>query len=435
MELELSVKHGLYLSPILLQSMEILQMTAQELSEYIDSQLQENPVLERVESCKNKSGQNTHMPISGGFPDDFSRLENLPSYTEESLQDHLMAQIKEVSETPGIYKGAKYIIYALSDSGYLEESLEEISKKTKLPYEILEKSLSLVQGLEPAGIAARNLSESLCLQLRRMNETGLPFVIAEKYLPAVAVGKYNDMAKKLFASVEDIVSACEIIRSLDPRPGSAFSGQKRTEYIIPDIEVYRNENGLNIKINDSFLPTLGIDEYYRELYRISTDPEVKNYLSPHLNRARWLIHSIAQREKTLMTCMSLILSLQEEFFLRGPGYLKPMTLSIIAEKAGVHESTVSRALRGKYLRCDFGIMPISRLFTRSVGESGVSRERVKAIIAELVASEDGKKPLSDQKICQILGEQGIEISRRAVNKYRCELGIPSTHVRRSRDTE
>ena len=221
---------------------------------------------------------------------------------------------------------------------------------------------------------------------------------------------------------------------MNPQPGTGFAARENLTYINPDIFVVSFHDHFELLTNDYFFPKLHLSGYYKDLMGETEDQEVKEYLTDKVRQAKWVVRSIEQRRSTLMSCAECILDTQEAFFRKGPGHLVPMGLADVAAKLGVHESTVSRAIKDKYIQCSQGVYPLSYFFSRSLGpaqgEAGATPDAAKALLKKLVAEEDKKKPLSDQKLCLLMAEQGCQLSRRTVAKYRDELGIPSTTGRK-----
>ena len=275
------------------------------------------------------------------------------------------------------------------------------------------------------------------LQLRRRKEdSALALKIAEGYLDPLSKNRYGCIAKALGVTQEEVHAACDVIRGLNPRPGSGFAARENLIYINPDIFVVNFPDHFELLTNDYYFPSLRISSYYCRMLRDSEDKEVKDYLTDKVRQAKWVVHSIEQRRSTLLQCAQHILELQEDFFRRGPGHLRPMSLADVAQRVGVHESTVSRTVKDKYLQCASGVYPLSYFFSRSLGNaSGASGEAASpdaatALLKKLIAGEDKRKPLSDQKLCELMEREGCTLSRRTVAKYRDELNIPSTTGRR-----
>lgn len=454
MELSMSMKQTQTLSPQMMQSMEILQMGAQELLEYIEDQVQENPVLEveeqyaaqdesailqrKLEWLESTDSQNRVYHQQDSEDDGRDPISNYGNAdeTEENLYLYVLSQLEGMDLAPEVMEAGWFLVESLNQNGWLDEPLEDLAAQMKKPLSLFEEALAVVQRLEPAGVGARNLSECLMLQLRRREGEGLAMQIAKDYLDPLSKNHYGLIAKALGCTQEQVYAACETIRSLNPRPGSGFAARENLAYINPDIFVVKFPDHFEILTNDYFFPRLNVSGYYCRMLKDSGDAEVKDYLVNKVRQAKWVCRSITQRRSTLLQCAECILELQEDFFRRGPGYLKPMSLADIAEKVGVHESTVSRTMRDKYLQCASGVYPLGYFFSRSLGrhpgsaEEGLSPDAAKALLKQFIAEEDVRKPLSDQKLCELLGEEGCVLSRRTVAKYRDELGIPSTTGRR-----
>ena len=435
------------------RTMEILQMGSQELLEYIQETLQENPVLESEERRQPEESpedallrrklewlESTDVQNRWYHQEDAQDLSDLTVGAvgadpgEESLYYYLRSQIQFETLPKPLAAAVRCVLESLSGNGYLDDPIADLATHAGVDEKTMERAVELVQALEPAGVGARNLSECLCLQLTRRGETGLPLTIADRYLEAMSKDHYNLIARETGASREDIQAACKVIRSLNPRPGAGFAPREALGYITPDLVVVSFEDHFEILSNAYYFPSLKVSSYYQQLMRSTDESQVKDYLTNKVRQAKWVVNSVEQRRSTLMACANCIVERQESFFRRGPGHLRPMTLADVAQALEVHESTVSRAVKDKYLQCAHGVFPLGYFFSRALptgsGGDSVSAEQAKSAIKKLIAAEDKKKPLSDQKLCQLLTEQGIEISRRTVAKYRDELGISSTSGRK-----
>lgn len=454
MELNLTVKQSQTLSPQMIQSMKVLQMGSQELMEFISEVAQENPVLEASEQKETEFTalrKKLEWLESTDRQDRYyqkqdSEQENDPlihyggvEAREENLYYDLKSQVQALELPADVTAAVRLIVESLNGRGYLDDSLEELAEDFRLDLPLLERALTVVQSLEPAGIGARSLGECLILQLRRLpGDTTLAQTIAEQHLNALARNRYPLIARALGAEVEQVREACELIRTLNPKPGTGFSDREQPSYIVPDLFVDAFSDHFELSANDEFFPTLKLSSYYKGLMTETQDEEVKEYLTSKVRQAKWVVKSIEQRRSTLMSCAECILEKQEPFFHWGRGHLVPMSLNDVAETLGIHESTVSRAIRGKYIQCRHGVYPLSYFFSRSLGgeaaDGGLSTpDAAKNLLKKLVSEEDKRKPLSDQKLCTMMAEQGCQISRRTVAKYRDELGIASTAGRKSYD--
>ena len=458
MELSMSMKQTQTLSPQMMQSMEILQMGSQELLEYIQDQVQENPVLEmeekygkgddtavlqrKLEWLESTDAQNRYYHQQDTEDDEKDPISNYGTVDEreENLYLYVLSQLEVMDLEPELLPVGRFLVESLNQNGWLDESVEDLAEELGKPVEEVEKALAAVQSLEPAGVGARNLSECLVLQLQRRHEDSeLAIRIARDYLDPLSKSRYGLIAKSLGVCQEEVRTACDLIRTLNPRPGGGFAARENLVYINPDLFVVNFPDHFELLTNDYFFPDLNISGYYCRMLKSTEDHEVKDYLMGKVRQAKWVVHSIEQRRSTLLRCAECILELQEEFFRRGPGHLKPMCLADIAQKVGVHESTVSRTVRDKYLQCASGVYPLSYFFSRSLGapaarpgteENTSSPDFAKALLKKLIGGEDKHKPLSDQKLCERMAREGCELSRRTVAKYRDELGIPSTTGRK-----
>ena len=454
-ELNMSMKQTQTLSPQMMQSMEILQMGSQELLEYIENQVQENPVLEmeekygsqdeaavlqrKLEWLESTDTQNRvyhQQDTEDDGKDPISNYGNADE-TEENLYLYVLSQLQVMELPPEVLAAGRFLVESLNQNGWLDEPLEDLAVQMERPMEVVEQALAVVQSLEPAGVGARNLSECLVLQLQRRHEdSGLAIAIARDHLEALSKNRYGLIAKALGVTQEEVYAACEVIRSLNPRPGSGFAARENLTYINPDIFVVNFPDHFEILTNDYFFPSLNVSSYYCRMLKDSEDSEVKEYLMGKVRQAKWVVRSIEQRRSTLMECAKCILDKQEPFFRKGPGHLVPLSLADIAACVGVHESTVSRAVKDKYIQCSMGVYPLSYFFSRGLGAGASggcdcsSPDAAKALLKKLIAGEDRRKPLSDQKLCDMMNAQGCALSRRTVAKYRDELNIPSTTGRK-----
>lgn len=444
------------LSPQMLQSMEILQMGSQELLEYIEEAVQENPVLEVDEATAGQDSfeltrrklewlESTDLQNRSYYQqdsdEDGDHLSNCGGVEsgEEDLYRYIFSQLHLLPLPPDLMRAAEFVVESLDPNGWLDEDNAALAAAHGCAEGLMAQAVETVQELEPAGVAARDLVECLRLQLeRRGEEEGLARDIVDGYLDALAKNRLNLIAKELKADLDEVREACDLVRSLNPRPATGFSAREHLTYINPDIIVVSFSDHFELLTNDYFFPTLHMSGYYQGLLKESDDGEVREYLSTKLRQAKWVVRSIEQRRSTLMDCAQCILRRQEDFFRRGAGHLVPMSLSDIAGELGVHESTVSRAVKDKYIQCSVGVYPLNYFFSRGLtnaapggGEGNpASPDFAKALLKRLVGEEDPRKPLSDQKLCEAMERAGCAIARRTVAKYRDELGIPGASGRK-----
>lgn len=445
MNLELSLKQTLKLTPQMLQSMEVLQMSTQELADYIQDLVQMNPAAELTEPAaqSDESEEMWRRLQSLADADHQNRQYLSPDREEldplarvgtdgglgETLVLHLTRQLERSHASTLVLRAAQFLCACLDENGYLRDELEDLSQASRLPLSALEQGLHLIQSLDPAGVGARDLSQCLALQLQRQGETGPALEIVLHHLERLGRKQYHAIAQEMGISQKEVLRAQSLIQELDPRPGAAFASRDETSYLVPDLVVIQDEHGLTVAYQDSYLPGLHLSGYYCKLQKQSADPEVKQYLTDKIKQAQWAIQAVEQRRSTLLSCAQVIVRRQEGFFRPG-GHLSPLRLADVAQELFIHESTVSRAIREKYLQCSRGVYPLSFFFSREGGTEGTSVHQIKERLRQLVDREDKKHPLSDQKLCEQLEAEGCAISRRTVAKYRDELGIPSASGRK-----
>ena len=456
MDLTLTLSQKLTLSQRMLLSAEILQMSSQELVEYIKEMAVENPVVEVEEPAANGDGlELLRKKLDWLSADDeqnktYYRQEkdeskqdmwNFRELAGETLEEHLKAQLAMLNLSKRQRAMGEYLIESLDANGYLDEDLEEMAKRLKIPREDLQEALDTIRGMDPMGVGARDLADCLCLQATRLGiENPLVFQIIRRELTTLGKNQLHTIAKHLKTTLEEVVDAVSLIKTLNPKPGNSFSGTRTLEYITPDVLVAETENGREIILNDYFYPRVSISGYYREIVKDEAAAEAKDYINDKIRQAEWAMKCISKRNSTLTRTLEVILELQQDFFDQGPGHLHPMRLYDVAERIGMHESTVSRAVRDKYLQCKWGVFPLSAFFPigvsarcqEDIGEHDeVTPEYIKKKLKCLVDTEDKNAPLSDRLLAEQLNEQGISISRRTVTKYRESMGIPGIGGRKA----
>lgn len=451
--LSLEQTQKLIMTQELQQAIKILQLSSLELKEYIRQQLETNPLIEeKEEDMEPFSGDDGEDMISkliknlsygdynsgeysysGDSENDFSFENYVPSHT--TLKDHLLFQL-HITVLPDRQREiGEYIIESLNGNGYLTTDIREIAEAFNTDDAEIEKVLSVIQTFDPAGVACRDLRECLLLQLdARGIEDPLVREIIENHLASLGDKKFNQIARDLNISTAEVQRVCDIIKTLEPKPGRAFQNSGDVKYITPDVVVRQISDEFVVLVNDSAAPRLMINSYYRNILSSCQDqPGISRYISGKLEAALWLIKSIEQRRMTLYKVVNAIVEYQREFFRIGVKGLKPLTLKDIASKIGVHESTVSRATSGKYVQTPRGIFELKFFFSSGVSSAcgeGVSSESVKEMLKGIIDGEDPHSPVSDQRITDILNSRGINISRRTVAKYRDELGIVSSSRRK-----
>ena len=437
-QLKTELRQELKLTPQLLQSMEVLQMTSQELLEYIGRMAEENPLLDQsdpperdYEALRRQAGW-----IDGGvgratFLHEEGGMEAGQADRElESLSAFLRDQLHRLRLAKPLKALCDYLAELVDEDGYLaQEDLDGLCGM-KIPQALVDQALETLQGLDPPGVGARSLSECLLLQLsRREGADPVAMDVAARFLPELGRKHYAAIAQKLGVEVQAVRAAERVISGLEPHPGRAFQGAEPTVYIRPDVFVAELEGDLKVILNDYYLPRVSVNDYYLRLLKESDDRETRDYLRQKLQQAKWLLENLERRGGTLRRCAEAALEAQRPFFSGEAGELSPMTLTALAERLELHPSTVSRAVRGKYLQCRRGTYPLRWFFSRPVS-GGVSRQAAKRTLLMLVKEEDPRKPLSDQALCGLLASRGIFVARRTVAKYRMELGVGSSAARK-----
>lgn len=441
-DLTIEQTQKLALTPELIQAIQILQFSNQELDSYVQEQLLMNPV---IETAGDKPAEEFDLPdperVESSYRGEYRReTRNQQPYerhvtNDVTLTEHLMFQLQFAPLCASRRKAGRYIIESLDDNGYLTQSREELAEALDIRSEELEKVLDVIHTFEPAGVGAEDLRECLLIQLESQGRLTEPKrrVISE-FLEDMASNRLSAIARKLGTDTEHIQRIADEIRTLDPKPGRAFASQDETRYITPDVFVEKEDGEYHVIINEGSVPHLMVSSYYRQVLRESAnDKSLAEYLNGRINTANWLIKSIEQRKQTIYNVVSAVVRYQRDFFEYGSRHIKPMTLRQIAEDVGIHESTVSRSINGKYMQSPRGVFEIKYFFTSGVsaGEGeGMSSNAVKSIIREMVEQEDSRKPCSDQYMADRMLEEGINISRRTVAKYREEMGIPSSQKRK-----
>lgn len=432
----------LKLTPQLMQSMEVLQMNSQELTDYLGRITQENPLLEQDDSHALRSAydelrQKVSWLDGGVYGATFAHGESdLPEQGRqdqalESLSAFLCDQLERKRLPKPQLALGKYMADLVDEDGWiLQEDIDGLTD-LKIPQAMIDQVLTTIQSLEPAGVGARNLSECLLLQLRGRDDVpkGTRDII-ETSLPALGRKHYGVIGKELGLRLEEIHQAEAFIATLEPHPGRTFQPEEPTVYIRPDVFVAEVDGQWQVILNEYYLPKLSVNTYYTKMLKDSGEAENKAYLSEKLQQARWLLNALDRRGSTLQQCANAVLETQIAFFKGETNDLSPMKLVSLAEEIGVHPSTVSRALRGKYLQCRQGTYPMRYFFSHAVGGEGMSEQAIKQRILKWVKDEPAQKPLSDQKLCALLEQAGIQIARRTVTKYRLDLGLGSSTARK-----
>lgn len=457
---QLKLTQQLIMTPQLQMAIKLLQLTRLELLNTINQELEENPTLEEevlevvVEEKLDKQTENDSAEVPdtkevtieekirddmdwSNYIDEYNSSGRIHSETEkkespnfesfvarkESLREHLLWQLLMTSPTEDEEKIGSIIAGNLDKDGYLDASVEDIVAMSGVDTEKVEEILTLFQTFDPIGVCARDLSECLLIQARYLGlDDTIVTQIIKKHLNHLENKNYRAIAKSLKITIEDVITAINVIKSLEPRPGLQFTDEE-PQYINPDVFVYKVENEFIIWVNDDGMPRLHVNNFYKNAIRDgkNVSSEAKDYIQEKIRSATWLIRSIHQRQKTIYRVMESILKFQRDFFEKGISYLRPLVLRDVAEDIGMHESTISRVTTNKYAHTPRGIFELKYFFNSSIqrfhGEA-IASASVQDKIKQIIESENSKRPYSDDKISRLLKEENISIARRTVAKYR-----------------
>jgi RNA polymerase sigma-54 factor len=490
LQLSARLTQSMVLAPQLQQSLALLQAPSMELKSLVEQELQQNPVLEEVEEAdlREKSGdseevrtladpaepptdvtfdpaleKNSDAPVDE-FQAEFDRLVQLDqewrnhfaqtntpvrqSSDEEekrqfmfdslvsgtSLSQMLMEQVGEMEWNKEQRDIAELIVGNIDDHGYLKTTVDELAVSTNLPAEKISEILKGIQTFDPPGIGARDLRECLMLQLERAGrEDTLEYRIVRDFMNELGKRRIPEIARSLGRSIDEVQDAIGRIGRMEPRPGRAFLPDTN-QYILPEVFVQKNGDDFVVTTNDEHIPHLRISNLYKDLMsQEGNSAEVKNYIREKIRAGKFLIKSLHQRQQTISNIAKEIVKRQREFMEKGVARLKPMTMAQIADVVGVHETTVSRAVSGKYMETPQGVFEMKFFFTTGIqtGAGGnMSNTSVKDVMAEIFKNENSTQPLSDQEVIELLAAKGIVIARRTVAKYRAELNILPSNLRK-----
>ena len=462
----------LILTPSLQQAIKLLPMSTLELADLLNQEMVENPLLEEVpteelqpaEQQAQNEKADAEKPTGdkndqwddadyeyffGDYLDDGyksrapSEVKELPPIENTlssagSLSDHVMWQLSLQTEDELMREIGAAIIGNLDDDGYLVASVEEIAAMGEWLVTDVERALQHVQTFDPIGVAARDLQECLSLQIRHLGLEGTPTEkIVSDHLRLLQNHQVPEIARRMGMQIEDLKEHIEIIRNLDPKPGSRYNPQQ-SQYVIPDVYVVKVEDQYVAMLNEEGLPQLRISPTYRRLLDKNVAGTVENnetraYVKDKFRSALWLIKSVDQRQKTIQKVANSIINFQREFLDHGIEYLRPLVLRDVANDIGIHESTVSRVVNNKYMHTPQGVFELKYFFHSGISSSygdSVSSVTIKQRIRKIIENEDPRKPLSDSKIVSILQKEGLMLARRTIAKYREELKIPTSNQRK-----
>jgi RNA polymerase sigma-54 factor len=475
------LKQEMKINPRLYQAMDLLYMPLLDLQQHLKQELLNNPFLELVEQDEEDEEDGTEPEATteqqeekqqndeidweeilldgfdaGGRREEHEEKEYYEPVTVDTrdLSDHLREQIALLEVSPRERLLAEEFIGNIDENGWLACPLQEVLdcandmlKQYAIDAELdeddvpsyslaeAEAMLATVQGLDPAGVGARDLRECLMLQLRDAGlEQSVPYRLVRDCFDELINHRWSEISKRFGISPSDVQKAADEIAKLDPKPGLIYSSAS-DNYIIPDLIVEKIDGQYHIFLNDANLPRLKLSRAYQEIARDKKkfEGENKEFISNKLNSANWMIQAIEQRRQTMLKVMNYIVDRQRDFFEKGVQFLKPLTLREVAEVINMHESTVSRVTNEKFVQTPRGVLPLKYFFSSGLSTTGgedVSARGIKAQIQKLVEDEDAKHPLTDQAIVNILKESGVQIARRTVAKYRDQLGVLSARMRK-----
>ena len=458
----------LILTPSLQQAIKLLPLTTLELAEVLEQEVMENPLLEEVPVEETKTTEELaqeeppaereraqdplkDIEVERFFEDYFddggerrmrpAELPEVPpienTLTESpDLYDHLLWQLRMTEAEEATLEIGEAIIQNLDEDGLLRVSLEDVAAMGPWPIEAVEKTLSLVQSLDPPGVGARTLTECLRIQLRVLGLENSPAdVMVRDHMKQLQSHQYPEISRQMGLTADEVAHHLEIIRGLSPRPGNRYSA-KRSDYILPDVFVVKEGEEYRIVLNDDGLPKLRISPTYRRMLdqREPGSEETRAYVKDKLRSALWLLKSVDQRQRTIYKVAESIVRHQRAFLDHGISHLRPLVLRDVASDIGMHESTVSRVVANKYMHTPRGVYEMRFFFhsgiTSTMGEA-ISSVTIKDRIKKMIEEEDASRPLSDSRIAEVLGAEGLPLARRTVAKYREELRIPPSNLRKT----
>ena len=468
--LQLKVGQSLTMTPQLQQAIKLLQMSSLDLQQEITRALEENPLLEREEEIEQASepsensiteqetpvdsieiaietdwSDTNHFDLNRPMTrvasdDEYDSYENRAS-ENLTLADHLLWQLNLMPLTERDMLIARVLVDSINSDGFLDANLEEITtalaqELEDLEFDEVECVLHQIQRLDPVGIGARGIAESLTVQLAALGLTGgdvsLPLALVQNHLELLTKKDRAGLKRALNCTDEKLDIALELIRSLDPKPGSNI-GSNNPEYVTPDLIVRRSTEGWIVELNPDALPRVAINQTYQNFIKSGDKSETNDYLKGQLQEARWFVKSLKSRAETLLKVGTCIVEEQIEFFEKGPVAMKPMVLADIANRVEMHESTISRVTTQKYMHTPRGTLELKYFFSSHVGTDGggeASSTAIKEHIKELISDENPKKPLSDNKLSKLLSGRGFKVARRTIAKYREMLGISGSSERK-----
>ncbi len=445
------------------QSLQFLQAPALELQALIQQEIQINPVLEdATEDIKPETKDaedeewDKELEIlkknDEEWRDYFAQSNSTSKYSAEAaerrqflfdsqveapqLSDHLTHQLSMATNSPDLLRVGEEIIGNIDGTGFLIVPLEEIAPSANVTFEKAQEALALIQTFDPVGVAARDLRECLLIQIDRLGKSEeVEAAVVAHHFNELGRKKYHDIARALNVPLERVQQAAQFIATLQPRPGSSFSSDSKQNVVQAELAVKKEGDDWIVVMNEDPLPRLRISDTYKDLLaNDGHDPSLRSYLKEKIRAGKFLIKCLHQRQQTIHDIAAEIVNRQRDFFEKGVTQLKPLTMSQVADVVGVHETTVSRAIANKYIQTPHGLYDLKYFFTpgyQMADGQVMSNTSVKDAIQELIAREDTKRPLSDQELVKILAERGIPLARRTVAKYRADLGLLPSNLRKA----
>ncbi len=475
----LKLVQQLVMTPQLQQAIKLLQLARLELADTIQQEIEQNPVLEEVAAGTEAEAGPTTETVSPDLPQEAPSQEKTSEVNVESsssfeeinwndyeneyerssfssrpvassdlpsrldilaqksdLQSHLTWQLNFSGVSEEEKEVGQFVIGNLNRDGFLDIEEEEIAKEIKVPIEVVQKIISKIQELDPPGVAARDVRESLLLQLERLDlSKSLAHILVRDHLKLLETKNYRAMIKESGRSMDEVKAAVDVIINLDPFPGRIFSDEE-PQYIVPDVYVYKMGDEYVIMLNDEGLPKLRISSYYKDILKKEkkAPTETRDYIHDKVRSATWLIKSIQQRQRTIYRTVESLIKFQRDFFEKGVGHLKPLILRDLAEDIEMHESTISRVTTNKYVHTPQGTFELKYFFNTGIESydgDNVASLSIKAEIKKMIQGENSEKPLSDQAISNMFKKDGVKVARRTVAKYREQLGILPSRFRKN----
>lgn len=462
LEQRLELKHTVTMSPEAYQGLAILSMPAVELNQLVQAELERNPVLE-AEDVEPDAGDVDEKREEGDDAErawdewvaEYEELQRLDGSAERdpdrsheaaeerlaapaSLEEHLREQIGLFDVPEEVARAAEAIVGLLDEDGLFTGTLEEVCRIARVDHDAAAAGLALIQRLDPPGIGATSLEEALKIQAQALGvDSPLLASLIDRHMDSVAAGRVKRIARAEGVAEDEVLDAIEALRALNPRPAAAYNSQPETAFVVPDVVVRQFDGEWVVFPDFDVVPILRVSPRYRAMLAggVAVDAEAQRYLKEHVKKAESFIRNLDRRRETVVRIAEVIVQTQREFFDTGKGPLKPLRLEDVAAEIGVHLSTVSRGVTGKYMSTPYGMFELKHFFSggfRTRTGLDVASTSVKQRIRELVRAENPQEPLSDQRIAEILADEGVPVARRTVAKYREEMGILPSWMRRRR---